>query len=223
MEGGLGVMIGWRRLETPLSAPNVVRSQCQVGVGVRRSCSSPAVLHDDLLCRGVMIGHLQDLLFWLLLLWAALYAFRHYRRRRTSHPTFLPGPTSSTKFLSPEIFRTRTTRVTLSNLHLGVQSTACNDAHQSLAARLKRSRWRRPLGLAYDAGSLSGVLGMLGSILLLLWTTLHLVSSVHVSKASVSTTSRALYKRQDFIGEGSLSPESSSRDAPLQLIVSTGC
>ncbi|TBU34171.1 hypothetical protein BD311DRAFT_651235 [Dichomitus squalens] len=166
-----------------------------------------------------MVGGLQNFLFSLSLFWAVLYALRHYRRRRTSNAAFLPAPTSSTKSLSCELLRSRTTRITLSKFHIGVYSTAFNNVHQHFAARLKHSRWKRLLGFAYDAGSLLGVLGMLGSVLLLLWTTLHLVSSAHVIKIPISSAPRTFHKREELVGETSLSSENSSRDAPLQLII----
>ncbi|KAI1787204.1 hypothetical protein LXA43DRAFT_975386 [Ganoderma leucocontextum] len=105
------------------------------------------------------MGHLHNLLASLSILWAVLYAFRQYRRR-SSKPSLLPSPTSSTKSQSSELLKTRTTRVTLSNFHLGT------------------SRWRRPLNLIYDAGSAFGVLGMLGSLVLLFWTTLQLLFAI---------------------------------------------
>ncbi|KAM5543784.1 hypothetical protein V8D89_002401 [Ganoderma adspersum] len=167
------------------------------------------------------MGHLHNLFATLSVFWALLYVFRYYRRR-SSKLSLLPSPTSSTKSQSPELLRTPTTRVTLSNFHLGIHSTAFNPLLHHFATRLKGTRWRNLLNLVYDAGSALGVFGMLGSVILLMWTTMQLLSSVNLNRGNMHFPSAvlSLHKREDLLDQPSsaLSPNK-SRDVPLQLII----
>ncbi|KAI0712062.1 hypothetical protein C8Q76DRAFT_768815 [Earliella scabrosa] len=156
---------------------------------------------------------------WLSSFWLALYALRHHRRQK-HRGLSLPAPTSVSTS-SPELFRTRETRVTLRNLHLNIQSTAWNASHQYLAARLKRrDRWRAVLLLAYDIGSVLGVLGMLGSVLLLAWTAVRLAFSWYDPPSLPHTPSgtAALHKR-DVVAYGTPTLSTSAQNAPLHLII----
>ncbi|KAI0828575.1 hypothetical protein BC628DRAFT_1409160 [Trametes gibbosa] len=126
---------------------------------------------------------LQRFIFWLALFWLALYALR-YHRRQASHTSTLPSLTSSARPSSTELFRSPATRITLEQCHLRFQSTAWNALHQSSTARIaKRHDWRRALELVYDVGSVLGVLGMLGSVLLLVWTNAQLSSALYMRLA----------------------------------------
>lgn len=61
-------------------------------------------------------------------------------------------------------------RVRLNKLHLLVESTACNVAHDGLCRFLRQTlRFRRALELFYDFGSVLAVLGMLVALGLVFW------------------------------------------------------
>lgn len=165
----------------------------------------------------------DHLAFWLSSFWAALYILRHYRRRSTK-AFFLPAPSSSAPSSSPDIYSTRSTRVTLRNFHLNIESTACNTLHQITSIVLKRHpRWRALGALAYDLGSVFGVLGMLGSVILLAWTTFKLGASSADHPGSPVHPPRAdLHKRDSLSEDSSLqSATSYGHEPPLRLIVST--
>ncbi|KAI0770208.1 hypothetical protein C8Q74DRAFT_1274160 [Fomes fomentarius] len=162
----------------------------------------------------------QTSISWLSFFWAALYALRQYQRR-THQGSFLPAPRSSAPSTSPDLYRSRQTRVTLRNFHLNVQSTAWNGYHQNATARLKRrDRWRALLTLAYDIGSVLGLLGMIGSVLLLAWTTVQLGLSwcSHPTQSNISPEIKSLHKR-DASTEDVPTMSQDSRSAPLYLII----
>ena len=197
----------------PLSSLSSSRATGSVGIGSLSRQSSTV---------SSAMGHLHNLFAALSVFWALLYAFRHFRRR-SSKQSLLPSPTSSSKSQSSDLLRTPTTRITLSNFHLGLHSTAFNPLLHHFATRLKSSRWRKLLNLVYDTGSALGVLGMLGSIVLLIWTTLQLFSSVNLNRDKIHFPSAVLsfHKRESWSDQPSSAlPPSESRDPPLQLIVS---
>ncbi|KAI0635430.1 hypothetical protein C8Q77DRAFT_1108050 [Trametes polyzona] len=161
----------------------------------------------------------RSLFFCLVVFWVLLYALREslLRARRISA---LPSLTSSARAPSTELFRSSCTRITLDRCHLRYQSTAWNALHQSSLARLaKRGDWRRALQGAYDVGSVLGILGMLGSVSLLLWTTAQLFASVYNS----STTSSPVVPTANIRKRDTFAVEQSSTDlgskAALQLII----
>lgn len=163
----------------------------------------------------------QTSISWLSFFWAALYALRQYQRR-THQGSFLPAPRSSAPSTSPDLYRSRQTRVTLRNFHLNVQSTTLNGFHQNATARLKRrDRWRALLTFAYDIGSVLGLLGMIGSVLLLGWTTVQLGLSwcSHPTQSNISPEYKSLHKRDAFTDDVPTMSQD-SRSAPLYLIVS---
>ncbi|KAI0666366.1 hypothetical protein C8Q78DRAFT_984221 [Trametes maxima] len=165
-------------------------------------------------------AELEHLAFWLSVFWSSLYAWRHYRnrsRRTSTLPTLAPATWPS----STELFRSPATRITLSKCHLRYQSTAWNALHQSSSARLvKRDNWRRALRFAYDVGSVLGVMGMAGSVLLLAWTTVQLASSLY-SRPGLSDSlpqSGVLHKRDILDDEDSVVHPAQAAPA-LQLII----
>ncbi|KAI0755061.1 peptidase family M50-domain-containing protein [Daedaleopsis nitida] len=161
----------------------------------------------------------DHLAFWLSVFWAALYGLRH-RWRRTHSGSFLPAPSSSTPSTSPELFRTRDVRVTLRNFHLNIQSTAWNTHHQYAVARLKRTgRWRGFMVSTYDAGSAFGILGMLGSILLLVWTTIGLAFSWYDYNWHNRNEVMVVHKRDAYAANDVSGISQSYPSAPLQLII----
>ncbi|KAI0325561.1 hypothetical protein GY45DRAFT_1330103 [Cubamyces sp. BRFM 1775] len=165
---------------------------------------------------------LEKIGLWLSLFWAALYGFRHYRRR-TQRKSTLPSLTSSIRPTSTDLFKSPTTRITLQNFHLRYHSTAWNALHQSSTARLaKRTEWRFVLQSVYDMGSLLGVLGMLGSVALLLWTTIQLSSSLYSrpSHFEDASQSQVFSKRDALIEEANINSIGGGRRSPaLQLII----
>ncbi|KAL1939309.1 hypothetical protein VTO73DRAFT_10112 [Trametes versicolor] len=168
------------------------------------------------------VSHARDiqlLVFALALFWIALYALRH-RRARAHRISTLPSLTSSARGpASTELFRSPATRITLDTCHLRYSSTAWNALHQSSTARLaKRGDWRRVLQLAYDVGSVLGVLGMLGSVLLLLWTTVQLSGSLYTRSGYLHASGINGIRKRDIIEDDGLTSETHS--APmLQLII----
>ncbi|RPD79477.1 hypothetical protein L226DRAFT_455383 [Lentinus tigrinus ALCF2SS1-7] len=147
----------------------------------------------------------------LILFWAALYACRAHRRRNA--PSLLPASSSAASSASPVLYSSRGTRITLHNLHLSAQLSSFNDIHLSASARIRRSRWKPLLALAYDAGSLIGLVGMAASVLLLLWASFQLALSLY---RTPPPRTPLLHKR-DALPEVTSLP--SSHHAPLTLIV----
>ncbi|KAI8973161.1 hypothetical protein BD414DRAFT_468867 [Trametes punicea] len=169
---------------------------------------------------GSPLGDLYQTLFWLAAFWLSLYGYR-YHRCRTRRISTLPSLTSSSSSAaSTELFRSTTTRITLKTCHLRYQSTAWNTLHQSSSARLaKRSDWRRTLQLVYDAGSALGIAGMLASVFLIFWTTVHLSSTLYfrLSNSSFTANNGNLSKR-DMDNEVASNHEAHAVP-PLHLIV----
>lgn len=156
----------------------------------------------------------------LALFWAALYALRA-RRRRRAPASFLPAPSASAPSVSPVLFSSRGTRITLHNFHLSAQLFSFNDIHLSASARLRKSRWKSLLTLVYDAGCLLGVLGMVGSLLLLVWASFQLALSLYDQSHPIPPPhSSALHKR-DTLSEAAPSVSTSPHHSPLTLIVSS--
>ncbi|KAI0644139.1 hypothetical protein C8Q79DRAFT_1002094 [Trametes meyenii] len=163
------------------------------------------------------LGHLA---FWLSAFWSGLYALRYYRNRSRRIST-LPTLTPATWPSSTELFRSSATRITLSKCHLRYQSTAWNALHQSSSARLiKRGDWRRALRFAYDVGTALGVLGMVGSVLLLVWTTMQLASSIYSRPGAPDSILQTgvLHKRDAFDNGDDVAHAAQAAPA-LQLII----
>lgn len=125
--------------------------------------------------------------------------------------------------------RIPTTRIFLKKLHLRVQTTAWNRHHEKLAARLagKQSlKAKTLLAGFYDAGSALGLLGMIGAIGLLLWTTRDIALSLHENLTHDSDRhdvfNAALRSMKRALGTPQTSqPESMGRpDSLLKPIVS---
>ena len=104
------------------------------------------------------------LLYSLALLWAIIYAVNNRRRGK---PGRLPLPA----YYTP---RTQTARyqVQLRPLHLIVETTAFNQTHDKFVWTLLRNPALKDiLESFYDFGAALGVIGMLGGVGMLLWTT----------------------------------------------------
>ncbi|KAI0368501.1 hypothetical protein BV20DRAFT_1022387 [Pilatotrama ljubarskyi] len=160
------------------------------------------------------------LVFSLSVFWTALYALRFYRRR-TRRISTLPTLTSSASPASTELFRSSATRITLINCHLRYQSSAWNALHQSSSARLAKSTASRSvLQLVYDVGTVLGVLGILGSVLLLVWTTAQLASSLYTRSVDRNLPSNSGAHHKRSVDEDANSALHEAHAAPaLQLII----
>jgi hypothetical protein len=69
------------------------------------------------------------------------------------------------------------TKVTLKDIRLHIHTTAWNSTHDRLSASLRQrdnATTRAALTWFYSAGALAGLLGMLGAVGLLAWTSLRL-------------------------------------------------
>ena len=183
---------------------------------------------DDAPLLHTMTSDLSSLLFWLSSFWGALYLLRQYRRRTAAAGRLLPAPSAVGSSTSLELLKTRTTRIALKNCHLSLSSTAWNATHQRTTARLRR-RGQGALALAYDAGSVLGVLGMVGAVVLLAWTAAGALGGVvdgymasHEMKVSPGRllSERKLGKRDWDDAGPATEAEGNSGSAPLQLIVS---
>ncbi len=157
------------------------------------------------------------LLLVLAVFWCLLYAYRAHRRRK-GPASFLPAPSSSLTSASPLLFASRSSRITLHNLHLSAQLSSFNDIHLSASARLRRSRWKAMVTLAYDAGSIVGALGMVGSLVLLVWASIQLALSLYDKSYAIPPPHTPALHKRDALPEVAL--PSSSHQAPLTLIVS---
>ncbi|EMD32425.1 hypothetical protein CERSUDRAFT_99509 [Gelatoporia subvermispora B] len=176
---------------------------------------------------------LTNLLFYFSVFWATLHgAFFLLRRARSSGPLPLPGLPSLRRRTSydQDTIKAGSLTITLRKANLRVQSTALNASHDVLARSLARGRARRVLGAFYDLGSILGVIGMLGSFVLLLWTAVQLISGLSGARDAVSghlhdvvsaPAQTVRHKRHlepaDF-GAATTGPQSSS-ELPLHIII----
>ena len=97
-------------------------------------------------------------------LWLVIHALNYFIL--TCHrPSVLPT------FTTPR--NRNTTQITLKHIHLRIQTTAWNSAHERLTSRLARKRYdavRKGMCLFYNLGSGAGVVGMVLVICILGWT-----------------------------------------------------
>lgn len=118
----------------------------------------------------------------LALIWLTIYALNNYflRRSQTRHSSLLPTPTST----GPRIrnaLNVSSVQVTLTNLHLRVQTTIWNTYHGKLASHLgskQSTRINAFLVRFYYTGSALGLLGMICAIGLLIWTSRDMAKSL---------------------------------------------
>ena len=107
------------------------------------------------------------LLYSLTLLWAIIYAFN--KRRKEKHgrlplPVYGVSRPQAAKYL-----------VKLRPLHLTVETTAFNQTHDKFSWSLLRNPpLKNGLKLFYSFGAALGIVGMLGGVAALVWTTLKL-------------------------------------------------
>jgi S2P endopeptidase len=105
----------------------------------------------------------------LCLLWAVIHALTYLLRLSRSR-SLLPVAFPRSRY-SSIVWRSSSTKLTLKKLHLRLETTAWNLKHDSLANLLvKRKSWARCLTYFYNVGTVLAVLGMAGSLGILLFT-----------------------------------------------------
>jgi hypothetical protein len=144
------------------------------------------------------------LLYSLALLWAIIYAVN--KRRQEKHSR-LPLPVYG-------VSRTQVANyhVKLRPLHLIIETTAFNQTHDKFSWTLLRNPpLKRSLKLLYTFGAVLGIVGMLGGVGALAWTTLKL------SYLLLSSTSP---DRDGLVKRDAASQPSQGVGLPFYLIVS---
>lgn len=122
-------------------------------------------------------------------LWLAIYAL--HRIFNSSHDHFnLPQPAAAT---SSAFARTRawepSTRITLHNLYLRIETKAFNKLHARWITRFgdadksSGTSGKRMLTLFYEAGSVFATLGMIGALCAVIWTAWNLLAALSASFA----------------------------------------
>jgi hypothetical protein len=100
-------------------------------------------------------------IFWVIVFWLVIHVLHHTLGRLGHHsPSLLPAPFSSGG--------RQVESVILGVAHLRVETTRYNTRLSELPFILN-GRLRSPLKFVYDGGGLLGVVGMTGSVLVLLW------------------------------------------------------
>lgn len=160
--------------------------------------------------------------------WIILHALRYVLARRNLKANTGILPVSRSSRNDERLWLN--TKVVLKQAYLRIESTGYNDAHDRLIALLAKqahARTRRALFILYDLGRLSGLIGILLVISLLLWSITSsavnvLGSTAEVAAAEVPSGTRTLSKRFEGSSEAA-QPSihgSSAQNAPLHLIVS---
>ena len=109
-------------------------------------------------------------IFWVIVFWLVTHVLHHISGRvgqRSSN--LLPAPFSS----GPQVHN-----VILGIAHLRVETTRFNAPFAGLPFIL-HGRLRRPLKLLYNGGGLLGIVGMIGSVVVLLWQAYNLIFVTH--------------------------------------------
>lgn len=106
-------------------------------------------------------------IFWVIVFWLVLHVLRHTSGRLGQRsPSLLPAPFSSGG--------RQAHNVVLGVAHLHVETTRYN-ARLSALPFILDGRLRGPLKLLYSGGGLLGVVGMIGSMVVLLWQAYNLI------------------------------------------------
>ncbi|KIM76861.1 hypothetical protein PILCRDRAFT_825840 [Piloderma croceum F 1598] len=124
------------------------------------------------------------------LLWLVIHAV-HNARTHKAHVPLLPTT-------SPHLRANSQTHITLKHLHIHIQTTAWNPAHERLAALLASKHYgrvKKVLIAFYDLGAGMGVVGMGVGVGVLLWTfwelVVGLIGSGEVGREVVKRTMEA--------------------------------
>ena len=108
---------------------------------------------------------------WVIVFWLVIHVLHHISGRlgRRS-PVLLPAPFSSGRQVH---------NVILGVAHLRVETTRYNAPLSALPFILD-GRLRSPLTFLYNCGGVLGVVGMIGSVVVLLWQAYNLIFATHL-------------------------------------------
>lgn len=145
----------------------------------------------------------------IIFIWFAIYALYRCFLRRTHDISLLPTTSSA------DIRRRDTSpvQINLSFLHLRAQTTFWNKSHDRLVSWLEdkhSSKWKSFLTQLYGVGCVLGLIGMLVSLGLLLWTTGNL-------SVSLLATSRQMWGRPEMIDDVGRSMKRTLGDTQVSL------
>jgi hypothetical protein len=121
-----------------------------------------------------------DLIYGVAMFWAAVYLARLLASRRGGDDL----PLNSTRPPSiRRVFRNSHTTLTVDTLRIHLSTTLFNRWHDRFLEHLhsaspRASLWARATAVMYDIGSLSGAIGQLAALALVLWTLGQLLVSV---------------------------------------------
>ena len=109
-------------------------------------------------------------IFWVIVFWLIIHVLHHISGRLGQRSSsLLPAPFSSGRQVH---------NVILGIAHLRVETTRFN-APLSVLPFILHGRLRSPLKLLYNGGGLLGVIGMIGSVVVLLWQAYNLMFGTH--------------------------------------------
>jgi len=131
---------------------------------------------------------LFDAIFWIIVFWLVIHVLRHtFSRLGQRSPSLLPAPFGSVGSGGRQVHN-----VMLGVAHLRVETTRYN-AHLSELPFILDGRLRSPLKLIYNTGGLLGVVGMIGSVVFLLWQACNLIFGTRL----MQTPASHIVKRND--------------------------
>ena len=109
-------------------------------------------------------------IFWVIVFWLVIHVLHHFSGRLGQRSSsLLPAPFSSGRQVH---------NVILGVAQLRVETTRYNASLSALPFIL-HGRLRRPLKLLYNGGGLLGIVGMIGSVAVLLWQAYNLIFGTH--------------------------------------------
>ncbi|KAL6303711.1 hypothetical protein BKA93DRAFT_734418 [Sparassis latifolia] len=166
------------------------------------------------------VEQLQALFLSLCVFWAVVHLLYRIVSRAVRPRSILPTTSGAPRHVG-DFFKQSLTQVSLWKLHLRIQTTAFNSLHDGIISSFNQARGsvtRGALVALYDFGAVSGVVGLLGSMLLLLWTAMKSASSLRYFSSAVSLNSISALKRRDSLSSQSTRFGEPSR-LPIQLII----
>ncbi|KAH9942695.1 hypothetical protein B0H21DRAFT_750382 [Amylocystis lapponica] len=156
----------------------------------------------------------------LALSWLAIHLARRCAHRRASHAS-LPGAHSRSIRGSRWSASTHW-QVSAHQLSIRVQTTAFNDLHDLVTAALAKPhnlRWRSLLSRFYDVGSVLGVVGLVGALCILIWTTARLASALMPGSHHTQPIVGAVLAKRSIGSPGKATEDRTYSDLPLHFII----